>query len=1145
MDNFVHLHVHSEYSLLDGACRVKELVSYVKELGQSAIAITDHGNVYSAIDFYTEAQNQGIKAIIGCEVYVAPRTRHDKEFSIDKNPYHLILLCENNEGYKNLIKMVSLSYIEGFYNKPRVDYELLKKYSKGLICLSGCVIGEVARNILNGDYQKAKDVALKMREIFGKDNYFLEIQNHGLESEIRALPMILKISQETGIPIVATNDAHYTKKSDAMIQDILMCIQTQSFVQDTNRMKFQTEEFYIKSYDEMLSLFKNVPEALENSKKIADRCNVSFEFGVLKLPKFEIDGVSNNVEYFRDMCFKGMYQRYGKNPSSEVVERLNYELRVITEMGYVDYFLIVWDYVRYAKDNNIPVGLGRGSGAGSLCAYCIGITGVDPIRYNLLFERFLNPERVSMPDFDIDFCIEGRQKVIDYVTNKYGSDRVAQIITFGTLGAKASIRDVGRVLGFSYNFCSKIANFIPNKLNITIDDALTENPEFRNFYLTNEDAKKIVDIAKRVEGMPRNTSTHAAGVIISAFPISDLVPIKKNDDVIVTQYTMGTLERLGLLKMDFLGLRNLTVIRDCENYIKEKNPEFDINEIPIDDIGVYHMLSKGKTLGVFQFESSGITDVLVRLVPKNIEDLIAVLSLYRPGPMDSIPKYIENRHHPERVTYKTPKLKDILSVTYGCIVYQEQVMEIFRSLANYSYGRADIVRRAMSKKKHDVMLQERESFIKGCETNGISNDIANDIFDEMLSFASYAFNKSHATCYAHLSYQTAYLRYHYFTEYMASLMSSVLSNTPKLMEYISECENEGVKVLSPHINESCEGFTVTNSQIRFGLLAIKNLGKGMIEKIVQERNAHGKYISIKDFCKRTKDFDINKKAIESLIKAGAFDNLGYNRREMLSNLDDIINLYQDSYHNFEIEGQLDLFGEMSSIANKDVTITPMEEYPTEELLNMEHETIGMYISGHPLKGYSKYTDILKLDTITSINDSLINRYPIDNVSFISYITDFKKHTTKNNSQMCFLTVEDVMQSMECVMFPNVYEQCKDYIIKDNVVFLNGRVSIKDDKVSIIVENLVTIENFIKNPCYYAKRFFKKLSISITSQDFEKTAELCSKLNEIKGNIPIEIQIIDKRQRFIPKSKPRTNFNQEVIDLLNDFKLEYNFSLQSY
>lgn len=1159
--HFTHLHVHSEYSLLDGACRIKELISYVKEIGQNSIAITDHGCMYGAIEFYNEAIKQGIKPIIGCEVYVAPRSRHDKDFNLDRNPYHLILLCENNQGYENLIKLVSLANIEGFYSKPRVDVELLKKYHTGLICLSGCVIGEVARNLIMGDYNHAKEVALQYQEIFGKGNYFLEVQNHGLQNEVKILPLIYKLSAETDIPIVATNDAHYTKKSDAEVQDILMCIQMQTTLNDKNRMKFQTEEFYIKSYDEMYQLFKNFPQALENTRTIADRCNVSFEFGKIKLPKYEAVGVFDNVQYFKDLCYSGLKKHYGDNPSKEILDRMNYEIEVITKMGYVDYFLIVWDYINFAKTNDIPVGCGRGSGAGSICAYCMGITNIDPIKYSLLFERFLNPERISMPDFDIDFCIEGRQRVIDYVTQRYGSDRVAQIITFGTMGARGSIRDVGRVIGLSYNFCSKVASYVPNKINMTIQKALEENPDFKHAYDTDIEVKHLVDTAKRLEGMPRNTSTHAAGVIISALPISDIVPIKKNDDVIVTQYTMGVLESLGLLKMDFLGLRNLTVIRDCQNYIRQTNPKFNIDNVPIDDMGVYSMLAKGKTMGVFQFESSGITDVLVKLVPKNIEDLIAVISLYRPGPMESIPKYIENRHNPKNITYDTPLLKPILDVTYGCIVYQEQVMEICRTLAGYSYGRADIVRRAMAKKKHDVMLKERESFIYGDKNedgsincmgaiaNGVSESVASKIFDEMMSFASYAFNKSHATCYAYLAYQTAYLRCHYFTEYMASLMSSVLLNTSKLTEYITECESNGVRVLSPHINESCEGFTVSEKSIRFGLLAIKNLGKGMIQKIVSERTSNGKFTSIKDFCRRMAECsELNKRAIESLIKAGAFDGLGYNRNQMLSSLDNIIDLYSSNGYSNEIEGQLDLFGEMSNVANKDYTIPNMEEYSNVELLNMEREITGMYMSGHPLKEYSIYNEVLKLDTIPNILDRVSNNVYIDRIGLICYISANKFHTTKNNAQMCFLTVEDVSQSIDVIVFPNLYQQVRNNLLKDTIVYINGKVSIKDDTCSIIPDMIVPIREFVKNPLYYVNSFgilshLKSLSLYIyaTSEDLSKASQLCEKLNSNFGKIPIQIYWVDKKKKFIPKSNPMIEFNEKVIDILNQCDLKFKFA----
>jgi len=1162
LNQFTHLHVHSEYSLLDGACRINELISYVKSLRQTSVAITDHGCMYGAIEFYKQALANDIKAIIGCEVYVAPRSRHDKDFHLDKNPYHLILLCENNQGYDNLIKLISLANTEGFYGKPRVDLELLKKYHKGLICLSGCIVGEVARNLIIGDYQHAKEVALEYQNIFGKDNYYLEVQNHGLQKEVSILPLIYKLSLETNIPIVATNDAHYIKKSDAEIQDILLCIQTQTIVDAKDRMKFPTNEFYIKSYDEMYQLFKNFPQALENTQVIANRCNVSFKFGEIKLPKYKAVGVSDNVEYFKKLCYDGLKERFGSNPSSEVLNRMNYEIDVITNMGYIDYFLIVWDYINFARSNDIPVGCGRGSGAGSICAYCLHITNINPIEYSLLFERFLNPERVTMPDFDIDFCIEGRQKVIDYVTQRYGSDRVAQIITFGTMGARGSIRDVGRVLGLPYSICNKIANYIPNKpnLDVSIDSVLQENSEFKHLYDTDAKVKNLLDIAKRLEGMPRNTSTHAAGVIISALPISDLVPIKKNDNVIVTQYTTEALESLGLLKMDFLGLRNLTVIKYCQDYIRKDNPTFNIDNIPIDDIEVYSMLAKGKTLGVFQFESSGITDVLIKLVPKNIEDLIAVLALYRPGPMDSIPKYIENKHNPNNIVYDTPLLKPILEVTYGCIVYQEQVMEIFRTLAGYSYGRADIVRRAMAKKKHDVMLKERNSFIYGDKNsdgsincvgavaNGVPVDIANKIFDKMVSFASYAFNKSHATCYAYLSYQTAYLRCHYFTEYMASLMSSIPLNTSKLMEYIAECESNGVKILSPHINESYENFTISKNAIRFGLLAIKNLGKGMIKNIVLERSSHGKFTSIKDFCKRMANCsDVNRRAIESLIKAGAFDGLNYNRNQMLSSLDSIMNLYSNSSYSTEIEGQLDLFGEMSNVATKDYTIPSMDEFSNAQLLSMEREVTGMYISGHPLKEYSIYKDILKLDTVSSILDRTSNRQNINRVSLICYISEVKPHTTKKGESMCFLTVEDAVQSMDTVVFPSIYQQIGNAILKDTIVYISGKISVKDDSCSILADSIIPIQDFVKNPIYYAnipevKPYLQRISLCIyaTTQDLSKASEVCNRLNSSYGKIPIKIFWLDKKKKFIPKNNPMTELNQEVINVLKTFKLKFKF-----
>jgi len=787
--SFVHLHLHSEYSLLDGACRIKQLVRYAKELGQEAVAVTDHGCMYSAIEFYNEAVAQGIKPIIGCEVYVAPRTRFDKIHGQDNKPYHLVLLCKNNTGYQNLIKLVSYGYTEGFYNKPRVDIELLAKYHEGLIALSACLAGEIPRKLVNGEYESAKAVALKYRDIFGDGNYYIEIQNHNIPEEMRILPLLYRLSAETGIPLVATNDAHYITKQDHEVQRVLIAIQTNTLLSEPNPLSFPTNEFYMKSEAEMRELFANVPQAVDNTAKIAEMCNVEFEFGKIKLPKFTIENVTDNVDYFRKLCYKGMKKRYGENPSAEITERMEYELDVITRMGYVDYFLIVWDFIRYAREQKIPVGPGRGSGAGSIAAYCIGITSVDPMKYNLLFERFLNPERVSMPDFDIDFCYEGRQRVIDYVVRKYGTDRVAQIITFGTMAAKGAIRDVGRVMGIPYQAVDKVSKLLSG---ISLEDELKNNADLMVLYKNDSDVRKMIDTAKKLEGMPRHASTHAAGVVISDAPVSEYVPVQKNGDAIVTQYAKDELESLGLLKMDFLGLRNLTVIRDAENYIKKAVPDFDITKVPLDDKAVYEMISQGYTSGVFQFESAGMRQVLMRLRPESIEDLIAVLSLYRPGPMDSIPRYIECRHNPEKVTYKHPILKDILDVTYGCIVYQEQVMEICRKMAGYSYGRADLVRRAMAKKKADVMLKERSVFVEGAMANGVEESVANDIFDEMVSFASYAFNKSHAAAYAYISYQTAYLKCHYYKEYMAALMTASLDNTGKILEYTEECAKHGI-----------------------------------------------------------------------------------------------------------------------------------------------------------------------------------------------------------------------------------------------------------------------------------------------------------------------------------------------------------------
>lgn len=859
--SFTHLHLHTEYSLLDGACRLDDLLDRAVELGMDSMAITDHGVMYGAVDFYKKAKARGIKPIIGCECYLASRGRKDKVHALDSERYHLVLLCENATGYQNLISMVSKSWTEGFYTKPRIDRELLEKYHEGIIALSACLAGEIPRALMADDYERAKEKALWYNNVFGQGNFFLELQNHGIREQKQIEPMLIRLSKETGIPLVATNDTHYVRKEDSKIQQVLICIATNTTLGQGNGLEFDSDEFYLKSEEEMYELFSHVPEAIENTQIIADRCNYDFEFGNTKLPHFEVPGGRDHFEWFKEQCYAGMHRNYGENPPKEYFDRLNYELDVINKMGYVDYFLIVHDFIRYAKSKGIPVGPGRGSGAGSIAAYCIGITGIDPMKYNLLFERFLNPERVSMPDFDVDFCYERRGEVIDYVIEKYGADHVAQIVTFGTLAARAAIRDVGRAMGIPYNVVDNVSKQVPRELNITIQKALKKSPEFRALYESSDEIKNLIDTSMKVEGMPRHTSTHAAGVVITRDPVASYVPLALNDNSPVTQYTMTTLEELGLLKMDFLGLRTLTVINDAVRMIRQKDKSFDINKIDITDKATYEMMASGQTEGVFQFESAGMKSVLVGLKPVDIEDLIAVISLYRPGPMDSINTYIENRHHPEKTVYKTEKLRDILDVTYGCMIYQEQVMQIFRSLAGYSYGRADIVRRAMSKKKHDVMEKERKNFIygmvredgtvecDGCVKRGIPAEVANDIFDDMSSFASYAFNKSHATAYAYVAYQTAYLKCHYPCEFMAALLSSVLDNTDKVTEYTDECNRIGIKILPPNVNESYDNFTVSDGNIRFGMLAIKNLGRSFIKNIISERNA-GRFTSFYNFCSK-------------------------------------------------------------------------------------------------------------------------------------------------------------------------------------------------------------------------------------------------------------------------------------------------------
>lgn len=1059
---FTHLHLHTEFSLLDGACRIGRLARAAKEKGMTSLAITDHGVMYGVIDFYRACKKEGIKPVIGCEVYVAPNSRFDKTSSYERY-YHMVLLCENNTGYQNLIKLVSLGFTEGFYSKPRIDDELLEKYHEGLICLSACLAGEIPQKLLNGDYNSAKEKAVYYRNLFGREYFFIELQNHGIDEQKRIIPNLIKIADEIGVGLVATNDCHYIEKDDHNIHNILLCIQTNRTINDNDRMEFQTNEFYLKTEQEMRQLFPDLPQAYDNTQIIADRCNVDFEFGVRKLPRFDVPNDENHLDYFRRNCYQGLYKHYGENHDKSLIDRLEYEIDVISSMGFVDYYLIVNDFVQYAKSNRIPVGPGRGSGAGSLCAYCIGITDIDPIKYNLLFERFLNPERVSMPDFDIDFCKDRRGEVIDYVVSKYGSDHVAQIISFGTMAARGAIRDVGRALAIPYASVDVVAKLVPMELNITIEKALKISSELNKRYNEDEQTKQLLDIAMSIEGMPRHATMHAAGVVITDKPVYDYVPLSKNDDNVVTQFTMTTLEELGLLKMDFLGLRNLTVIEDAEQIIRRNHPEYNPENVKENDQKVFDMISKGNTEGVFQFESQGMRNVLTQLKPEGIEDLVAVLSLYRPGPMDSIPTYIDCRHNPSHIRYKHPLLKNILDVTYGCIVYQEQVMQIFRTLAGYSLGRADIVRRAMSKKKHSVMEQERQIFINGlvdengevvvdgCVRRGVDEKTANSIYDEMESFASYAFNKSHAAAYATVSYKTAWLKCYYPHEYMAALLSSVLDNQNKMAVYIAECQRMGINVLPPNVNESNLGFTVSGNNIRYGLLAIKNLGRQFIDQIIKERMIKP-YSSFYDFCKRLYGRNMNSRAIESLIKCGAFDGLGANRRQLLAVSKTVLDdLEYESRHN--VGGQMSFFdfGTEEEQRSSKPQIPPLEEFSREELLYMENEIAGMYLSGHPMDEYTKFASLSKADRIGDILNNDGNLYfDGKNVSIVCVISKIKTQLTKTNKLMAFATVEDRYGSLEIVVFPNVYEKYGMFLNEGNAVIIRGSLNFKENEEAKIL-----------------------------------------------------------------------------------------------
>ena len=1124
MGDFVHLHVHSEYSLLDGANRIKELPKVAKELGMDAIAITDHGVMYGAIEFYKACKEEGIKPIIGCEVYVAPRTRFDKEAGIDNKYNHLILLAKNNNGYKNLSKLVSIGFTEGYYYKPRIDLETLEKYHEDLICCSACLAGSIPQAILNGDMEKAEETAMWYKNLFGED-YYLEIQTNTLKEQSLVNQKLVELSRKLNIPLVATNDAHYTRKEDAYNHEVLLCIQTGKKMSDVDRMRFATDDFYIKSPEEVKEFFPNLPEALENTVKIAEKCNVEFEFGHTILPNYEVPKeFSTHYDYFKKLCDDGIKIRYGENTPKEILERMEYEISVIKKMGYVDYFLIVWDFINWAKSQGIPVGPGRGSGAGSIVAYAIGITDIDPIKYNLLFERFLNPERISMPDFDVDFCYERRQEVIDYVARKYGRDHVSQIITFGTMSARMVIRDVGRALDFPYSETDKLAKMVPFALHITIKKAMEQNRELKELYENNEEVHKLLDVAMGLEGMPRQASTHACGVVITKDPVDTYVPLYVNDGAISTQYTMTILEQLGLLKMDFLGLRTLTVIQDAINLVKQNrgiDVKFDSN---MNDSKVYKLWGDGKTIGIFQFESAGMTNFMKELKPDSLEDIIAGVSLYRPGPMDQIPRYIKNKLNPEHAEYTHPALEPILKVTYGCMVYQEQVMQIVRDLAGYSLGRADLVRRAMGKKKLDIMAKEREIFIHGqkdengniivpgCVRNGIDEKSANKIFDEMAEFAKYAFNKSHAAAYAVVSYRTAYLKAYYPEEFMAATLNSYLGNLDKVPIYVDECRRMNIEILKPDVNKSFTKFTVDNSKIRFGLGSIKNVGIAVVDSIVRERQQNGEYKSFTDFCERVQDEAVNKKCIESLIKAGAFDEFGQTRSTLLASFESIIDTIQNSARR-SFKGQVTMF-DLDAMESDDkeelkYSFTELKEYEDKDLLSMEKEMLGIYISGHPLEKIREQIikatniDTMKMKEIKEELDSTgsTTKYKDgQNVKYAGIISSVKKKYTKSNKLMAFVTIEDLYGSAEIIVFESVYQSAANLLTVDSIVLVEGRLSIREDEdVKIVARAIKELSNETEKQ--------KILRINITDLEEKEKAKLRGALKFFNGeynNVPVQV-----------------------------------------
>lgn len=1157
--DFVHLHLHTEYSLLDGSGKIKKLMSQAKDLGMKSIAITDHGVMYGLVDFFKAAEENGIKAILGCEVYVVAKSRHIKQPDKENATHHLVLLVKNEIGYENLMKIVSVASIEGFYYKPRIDHDYLREHSEGLIALSACLGGEVQSYLLKENYEKAKDVALLYKDIF-KDGFYIELQNHGMEEQQKVNELNIKLSEETGIPLVATNDVHYIKREDSKSHDVLMCIQTAKTIDDPNRRRYPSDQFYLKSAEEMWDMFSYIPEALENTVKIAEECNFEYKFHESKLPRFPLEEGQDPYEYLKDTCYKGLIERYdvfdslrekelnyeevnkivdNSKEAKEYVDRLEYELGVINQMGYVDYFLIVWDFIKFSYDNGIPTGPGRGSAAGSIVAYTLGITKIDPIKYSLIFERFLNPERVSMPDIDSDFCYERRQEVIDYVVDKYGKECVSQIITFGTMAARLCIRDVGRAMNYSYTEVDKIAKMIPTMLGITIEKALDINPELKAAYDGDERVKNLIDVSMDLEGLPRHSSTHAAGVVIASKPLVEYVPLQKNDEMIVTQFGMTTLEELGLLKMDFLGLRTLTVMNDAINMVKEnRGIDIDLDKIDMEDQEVYKMIGEGNTAGVFQLESAGMTSFMKELKPDSLEDIIAGISLYRPGPMAEIPRYIECKRNPDKVKYETPELEEILNVTYGVMVYQEQVMEIVRKLAGYSMGRSDMVRRAMSKKKHKVMEEERKNFIHGivengevvvpgCIRNGISEEIANKIFDNMMDFASYAFNKSHAAAYAVVGYQTAYLMKYYPVEMLAAMMNSIMGISEKVAHYIGIAESLGIQVLPPDINESYSKFTVNGDKIRFGLSAVRNVGSNVVEGIVKARKNRGKFESLVDFINKMEPSSLNKRAVECLIKAGAMDGFKVFRSKMLAVHEKLIeNISSDKRRN--IDGQISLFGATEELKNPEVRYPEIKEFDKRNILAMEKEMTGLYITGHPLDDYVKSLKVQTTNEISEVysssetldtneTDEIITGIEIfnkgnslhdnDRVIFGGILSSVNQKITRNNAIMAFLTLEDLTGSIEVIVFPKTLESVKPLCVTDSLVVVKGRLSIKEDEApKLICESIEPLEKINSSKLY------------LRLEDSEKAKQFNFYLKELltedrKGDTPIYFYASKENKKF--------------------------------